>query len=420
MSLDVNNSQSYLSPDLDESDTSEVVQVLHEADTELQTENELVASENVDDTQINLGKMEYHGILSGSISYHGKSPELLRKCLDLSILRCDVETSRWCVLELDRFKLVKGEPLRTNLVNRLVYCIPRYVGNSIPTLIIQVNKLVEQWDQVRKLSGSMDRQLLLQVLQLLLDAPRQTVITEYAKVYHEILSYPDLMGHPVYTESCPDYDTFPETAHGCWEYAQESDPPELICLMDGLVYQFQAKSKSVYYWLLQIVELGNQKIRASQRYRRYRPEYAVWEYLFTLDLPEISTQVLSILFSWYRSRLDPSLYLIQAIDLLLSGNINGDTDTKLSSKITDLSPSISESDLYETKALTTTLDVREYINTHRDYRPTNASVYQEILDLLLAKQTAKRSGSRKSTRKKKAPNFVETEELVADIPPIED
>ena len=81
MSLDVNNSQSYLSPDLDESDTSEVVQVLHEATTELQTENEIVASENVDDTQLNLGKMEYHGILSGSISYHGKSPELLRKCL---------------------------------------------------------------------------------------------------------------------------------------------------------------------------------------------------------------------------------------------------------------------------------------------------------------------------------------------------
>jgi hypothetical protein len=58
---------------------------------------------------------------------------------------------------------------------------------------------------------------------------------------------------------------------------------------------------------------------------------------------------------------------------------------------------------------------------YKDYRPTDVSPYQEVLDMLIAKQASKKTSGRKSGRKKKNQvAYMDTEELVADIPPIEE
>lgn len=432
MSLDDNKKNTYLSGDhipLDselEIDTEDVpvnLSIVKGSDgSDDEDEQDVDVVEAIPDQE--LGSMKYHGILSGSTSFHGKSPELLRKCLDLSILRSDLATSRWCVLELDRFKLVKGEPLRTNLINRLIYSIPKYLGNSNPDIIPKVDQLVTQWEKVRKHNGIADRQVLLHILQILVSTPINTRLVEYQTVYYDMLNYQDITSHESYQKLCPNYDHFADEAHGCWELAKPADPDELVCLMDGLVYNFMEENTSVYYWLFQIVEMGNLKTRANQRYRRYRPEYAVWEYLFSLTLTESQNQVLQVLFNWYRAKLDPSLYLTQAIDFLLStaSDTSATDDNDLVKvNLEEQLPSLDEITVQETNATSNDFNIREYMVAYKDYRPTDVSPYQEVLDMLLAKQASKKTSGRKSGRKKKNQvAYMDTEELVADIPPIEE
>jgi len=236
-----------------------------------------------------------------------------------------------------------------------------------------------------------------------------------------MLNYQEITSHESYQKVCPDYDHFADEAHGCWELAKPADPEELICLMDGLVYNFVAENTSVYYWLFQIVEMGNLKTRANQRYRRYRPEYAVWEYLFSLTLTEYQNQILQVLFKWYRAKLDPSLYLTQAIDFLLPSKSDDSVTVCPKANLDEQLPSVDEITVQEATATTNDFNIREYMAMYKDYRPTNASPYQSVLDLLVAKQVSKKTSGRKSGRKKKNQlSYLDTEELVADIPPIEE
>ena len=414
MSLDVDNTELYLK------DESKV-------DTDLTLLDDIIAPS--DDNIPDIGKLAYHGILSGSVSYHGNSPEMLRRCLDLSILRSDIKTGRWCVLELDRFKEVGGEPLRTNLVNRLICAIPKYIGNDSPINVLLIDKLVERWTTVRYQDSNEGRCLVLQMLELLLISPRSTYLLEYQKVYHDILDYPELIKNDNFKEFCQDYDSFPDDAHGCWELATEVDPPELVCLMDGFCYQFQQGNSNVYYWLFQIIDMGNLKVRASQRYRRYRPEYAVFEYLFTRDTDDMTSNILGVLFNWYRNRLDPSLYLIQSVDLVFKFCKDGsksnldksDVLTSLEDKIDTLSPSESETLTYDNESRTDTIDIKDYLAKHRDYRIMSDTPFQELLTAISEKQThRKKSGKKTGRKKKQSNNYMETDELVADIPPIEE
>ena len=125
MSLDVDNTELYLK------DESKV-------DTDLTLLDDIIAPS--DDNIPDIGKLAYHGILSGSVSYHGNSPEMLRRCLDLSILRSDIKTGRWCVLELDRFKEVGGELAENGW----------RVGNIDATIVAEKPKLREFIDQMRE------------------------------------------------------------------------------------------------------------------------------------------------------------------------------------------------------------------------------------------------------------------------------
>ena len=282
----------------------------------------------------NISKMKFKGLLAGSVSLNGHSPDLLKRGMQYYGHLGELEKCEWCVVELDLFSECAGEPIRTNTINRLIVSCCKEIGLMEPTLPIIMGRLVREWDTHRNSEAGgprLDRISLLKMIRLLTSSHKIQLPNEIRAVYNQSLSYTQITTDPRFKEIYDHMDELPDAVAGSWDMFSDKDTDELLPLMDGLVYQLDMRDDRVFYYMFRILKLGEEKKRCSQRFRgwqpssypltksfggRFQPVYAIWQHLFIRAAEEgIQSLVdsLEVLFEWYNNRSDNWVYLTQAI-----------------------------------------------------------------------------------------------------------
>ncbi len=278
--------------------------------------------------------MQFKGLLAGSISLNGYRPEQLRVGVQQYSRLGQLDNCRWCAVELDLFSQCGGEPIRTNNINRLSVLASQEIGLACPTLPILLGKYLRQWETHRQSDGGLDRLALLQTIQLLVTAPKSSLVDNLRTVYSLGLETTSIRDDVRFRDFYTEMPILPESAAGLWEMSLEKDCLELAPLMDGLVYQLDQQNDRAFYYLFQILRLRDQKQRCGQRFRgwrpnpdhfslekpfggRFQPEYAIWQHLFQRADSQGAhpnlTACLEVLFDWYNNRSEAWLYLTQAL-----------------------------------------------------------------------------------------------------------
>ena len=273
-----------------------------------------------------IGKMVYRGLLSGSVSYHGHSLDQLRTWFLRAIESNDFHSALACVVELDLFSRCEGESIRTNMMNRLTTLISETLTPSSDTLV-QLGDHIRTWEATRRdEDSSTPHRALVELIHQMHHIystdtmnPMNTHIQDQRTLYHEGPRQNQLVSK----EAKAFYEDFqPGIGWSCpeeerWEAGHERDPPEIRVLMNNFIYWFSLKSPRCLYPMYQLIDRGNAKLRIHPRFRgwspstlattascyplggRSRPEYVVWEYL---TKEGIATPALETLFEWYTQR----------------------------------------------------------------------------------------------------------------------
>ncbi len=277
----------------------------------------------------NTGMMKFKGLLAGSISLNGYSPDVLKSGVQKYSRRGELEKCEWCAVELDLFSQCGGEPIRTNNINRLIVISCEDVGVANPMLPIYLGKYVREWNQSRSSGTGEDRLALLKMVNLISKSKKIRILSDVRAVYKNSLTDESITQDPKYRGIYQNLTDLPEAAAGLWDMFCEKDTEELAPLMDGLVWHLDQVDDRVFYYLFRILQLREQKKRCAQRFRgwqptgfqlekplggRFQPEYAIWEHLFLRaeGMPKL-TEALEVLFDWYNNRSESWLYLCQAV-----------------------------------------------------------------------------------------------------------
>lgn len=288
----------------------------------------------MDDTEDCLGHMKYCGLLSGSVSYHGHSVDILRNHLEES-LRHGSSDLYFLMRELDYFGLCGGESIRTNMMNRVVAMASHCMGIAEPQLPIYLEKLVWEWETYRESDVERADQTLLAIYRLVEGSRRREGfgIVDIYTIYVVGSQYDSIRDYAMYRElleADPD-----ATSWGTWDGVQERDPPELQCAMERFIYWLDKGSLRALEEVGKILAMRKKKIRAGTRFRgwrpitqphhetvsplggRMRPEYAIWEYLFQSNAESTDSgsrmACLEALFGFFNTRSDSELYLTHAV-----------------------------------------------------------------------------------------------------------
>jgi len=275
--------------------------------------------------------MKFKGLLAGSVSLNGYSPDLLKSGIQKYSRRGELTKSEWCAVELDLFSECGGEPIRTNNINRLIVICCEDIGVAEATLPIYIGRLVRHWDKHRTSGNGEDRLALLKMVKMINDSPKIRILSDIRAVYGHAISHKQITEDPQFQDIYENISELPDEAAGIWEMSLEKDTEELLPLMDGLVYHLDMQDDRVFYYMFRILKLHEEKKRCSQRFRgwkpssypvektfggRFQPEYAIWQHLFTRAQDEGESkliQSLEVLFDWYNHRSENWLYLAQAI-----------------------------------------------------------------------------------------------------------
>jgi hypothetical protein len=277
----------------------------------------------------NTGMMKFKGLLAGSISLNGYSPDVLKSGVQKYGRRGELEKCEWCAVELDLFSECGGEPIRTNNINRLIVNSCEDVGIANPMLPIYIGKYVREWTIHRNSGNGLDRIALLKMVNMICQSKKIRLLTDLKATYKDGINIDTITGNPEFSEIYQEMTTLPDTAAGLWDMFSEKDTEELSPLMDGLVWHLDNQDDRVFYYMFQILNLREQKKRCAQRFRgwrpnsyqlekalggRFQPEYAIWEHLFLrAEGHRKLTETLEVLFDWYTNRSEPWLYLCQAL-----------------------------------------------------------------------------------------------------------
>ena len=140
----------------------------------------------------NIGMMKFKGLLAGSISLNGYSPDLLKNAVQQYSRRGELSKCEWCVVELDIFSECGGEPIRTNNINRLIVQTCEDIGVAEPTLPIYIGKLVREWDNDRNSGKGVDRLALLKIVNLISNSPKSYLLNDIKAVYQDGLEYSEI------------------------------------------------------------------------------------------------------------------------------------------------------------------------------------------------------------------------------------
>lgn len=307
------------------------------------------------DAKEKLAKMQFKGLLAGSISLNGHSPDVLKSGVQKYCRRGETDKAEWCVVELDLFSECGGEPIRTNNLNRLVVICSEDVGVADPTLPIYIGQLLRDWELNRNAKNGLDRQALLKMVRMISHSPKIRLLSDIRAVYCHGANIPSVRCDIRFSEVYDEIEDLPEEAAGIWEMSSEKDTEDLAPLMDGLIHNLDICDDRAFYYMFKILDLREAKKRCGQRFRgwqptnyklakplggRFQPEYAIWEHLFhraSVITYEQLTDVLDVLFDWYCHRSEPWLYLGQALLCFLR-----DCDWSNSPSIPEVTPSICE------------------------------------------------------------------------------
>ena len=272
----------------------------------------------MDDKKDCLGQMKYCGLLSGSVSYHGHSVDILRNHLEES-LRHGSSDLYFLMRELDHFRLCGGESIRTNMMNRVVAMASHCMGIAEPQLPIYVEKLVWEWEKYRVSEVDRGDRTLLAIYRLLERSRRREGfgIQDIYTIYVIGPQYDSIRDHAMYRalleanpeetpeetpeanpeetpeetpgetpgetpeetpgetpEETPEAnpEANPEaTPEGTWMGVQERDPPELQCVMERFIYWLSKGSLRALEEVGKILGMRKKKIRAGTRFRGWRP-----------------------------------------------------------------------------------------------------------------------------------------------------
>jgi len=285
------------------------------------------------DTEDCLGQMKYCGLLSGSVSYHGHSVDILRNHLEES-LRHGSSDLYFLMRELNYFRLCGGESIRTNMMNRVVAMASHCMGIAEPQLPIYLEKLVWEWEKYRGSEVERADRTLLAIYRLLEGCRRREGfgIQDINTIYVIGPQYDSIRDHAIYRallEASPE-----ATSWGTWDNVQERDPPELQCAMERFIYWLDKGSLRALEEVGKILRM-RKSVRAGTRFRgwrsialshyetgaplggRMRPEYAIWEYLFQYNAMSTDSgpqmACLEALFVFFNTRSESELYLTHAV-----------------------------------------------------------------------------------------------------------
>jgi hypothetical protein len=396
--------------------------------------------------------MKFKGLLAGSISLNGHSPDVLKSGVQKYCRRGETEKALWCAVELDLFSKCGGEPIRTNNLNRLVVICSEDVGVAEPTLPIYIGKLQREWEQNRQSNNNQDKQALLKIVRMISESPKISLASDIRAVYHHGANIPSVRYDVRFNEVYDDLESLPDEAAGIWELSNEKDSEDLAPYMDGLIYHLDNGDDRAFYYMFKILDLREAKKRCCQRFRgwqptnyklvkavggRFQPEYAIWEHLFYRAKYlgyEGLKDVLDVLFDWYCHRSEPWLYLTQGMLCFLRDCDWSKTLSipELDSEATEvvyqknyLNPLTIDNYVYDkcTKecrkqcqdvidlAKTKYVVVNESCHLRND---TYRDIYHHLKDLTRNKKVVKTSKRRKSM-KNNSNSQIEPEEIVKEL-----
>ena len=277
----------------------------------------------------NIVNMKFKGLLAGSISLNGYSPDILKSGIEIYNRRGESEKCEWCAVELDLFSECGGEPIRTNNINRLIVITSEDIGIAGPNLPIYVGQLVREWEINRNNATKKDRTALLKLVKMINNSPKSRLLNDIKATYDEGVDNQIITNTTSFQDLYKTMADLPEAAAGIWEMSSEKDDDRLLPLMDGLVYHLDNQDDRAFYYMFRILKLHEKKKRCAQRFRgwqptsyklekplggRFQPEYAIWEHLFMRieGIPKLAN-IFDVLFDWYCNKSDPWLYLTQAM-----------------------------------------------------------------------------------------------------------
>ncbi len=397
-------------------------------------------------------KMQFKGLLAGSISLNGHSPDVLKSGVQKYCRRGETEKAEWCAVELDLFSKCGGEPIRTNNLNRLVVICSEDVGVAEPTLPIYIGQLLREWEQNRQLDNHLDQQALLKIVRMISESPKIRLVSDIRAVYLHGANIPSVRCDVRFNEIYEDLEDLPDEAAGIWELSNEKDSEDLAPYMDGLIHHLDNGDDRAFYYMFKILDLREAKKRCGQRFRgwqptnyklakalggRFQPEYAIWEHLFhrvkCLGYEGLK-DVVDVLFDWYCHRSEPWLYLAQGMLCFLR-----DCDWSKTLSIPELDSEATEA-VYQ-KNYTNPLTIDSYVyDKHTkvgrkqgqdaiDFAKTGSvvenessellnetyrEIYHHLKDLTRNKKVRK-TGKRRKGVKNSNKSQIETDEIVMEL-----
>jgi hypothetical protein len=281
--------------------------------------------------------MQYNGSLVSCRSENGYSPMILKNSLLNYIRRGNIDASIWCSIELDNFKKCNGLPVRKTNINRLIYLTSLLINIAEPQLPYYIDKYEREWVESNNGTDDRDKMSLITMLYLIGDSEKNDCIEYLRNMYEKAPKLDYIINDPNYQLIYKNMMTIPEIAHNNWVGNINKDPISLRTLMDGFTYHLEHKNEYCYYYLFQIQNLSKERVKVGQRFRgwkpktyqatrvlggRFKPEYAIWEYLLGINSSVQVTKLLEnpkllrnieILFKWFNSQTDGSVHLIAAV-----------------------------------------------------------------------------------------------------------
>ena len=118
-----------------------------------------VNTDNISKMKSNVGRMEWHGMFGGTVTYSGYKMDVVKSGLQKYIRRAKVDKATYCAFELFRLGEVGGDAAVTNLYNRIRIIAAEDIGVGDFSLAIAVIDMVNR--------GNKDANILLSIVKML-------------------------------------------------------------------------------------------------------------------------------------------------------------------------------------------------------------------------------------------------------------
>jgi hypothetical protein len=379
-----------------------------------------------------MDKIIYKGILVGTRSYNNISLDILRSCIKKYSITNNFDKFIWCVIEFDLFlKKEMNKAIINNLLNKLLEIIIEHINIENIPLLIKYNDLSKKW-----LIDITNKNPLLLLGKYICESKKNNIIFVLNYIFSHIVS----KNNSCIIKDCIDVSEIKiekdYTLGDYWIYYTEKDTQELIQYMDYFIYLLDKSNLKCFYWLFKINELSKLKIKASRRFKRYKPIYAVWEHLYkrceiennNIELKNKLNNLLDILLEYYIKRnennsiimyacllfMDKFNYNLEKYDKIDDSFVFSDSDIKtiynrnLDNQIIDIDYYCMDKTVKEGKNIIHIHLIGSQKNEFI-YDITNLPIdYQKLYNIIITKKV--NNIPSKNKRKKKIENIIELQE----------